>query len=34
MNDQEHLAYMRGCVVATCAVSCLFLILLALIGVI
>ena len=34
MNDQEHIAYMRGCVVGICAVSCLFIALLALIGVV
>lgn len=34
MNEREQLAYMRGCVVATCAVSCLFIVILAMIGVI
>jgi hypothetical protein len=32
MNDLEHLAYMRGCVVSLCAVSCILIMLLAMIG--
>jgi hypothetical protein len=34
MNDQEQQAYYRGCIVALCASGCLWLVLLALLGVI
>ena len=34
MNNQEERAYYRGCIVALCASGCLWLVALALLGVI
>ena len=34
MNDLEQRAYYRGCIVALCASGCLWLVMLALVGVI
>lgn len=34
MNDLEQRAYYRGCIVALCASGCLWLVMLALLGVI